>query len=71
MEPERPTRPGLPFGAKVLAVLVLLFLAWVAFSFVFSLVGRAIALLGYVVVAVVAYYVGKFSGRTSGRADSP
>jgi hypothetical protein len=36
--------------------------AWIALSFIFSLASRAIALLGYVVVAVVAYFFGKAVG---------
>jgi hypothetical protein len=64
-EPERPTRPGLPLSVKLIGVAVLAVAAWIALSFVFAVAGRAIALLGYVVVAVIAYYVGKFAGRSS------
>ena len=41
---------------------------WIALSFVFSLASRAVALLGYVVVAVVAYFFGKAVG-SAGRGD--
>jgi membrane protein DedA with SNARE-associated domain len=34
---------------------------------VFSLARAAVALLGYVVVAVIAYWIGKFVGRSERR----
>jgi hypothetical protein len=65
-ENDRPTsRPGAPVWAKLFVIGVLAVGAWIALSFVFAIAGRAIALLGYLVVAVIAYYVGKAVGRAS------
>jgi hypothetical protein len=59
---------GLPFpvGAWLVGIAALLVGGWIVFTFVFTAVRATIALLGYAVVAVVAYYVGKSVGRTSG-----
>jgi hypothetical protein len=59
-------RPGLPVGAWIVAAVILLIAGWIVLGFVFAAARAAIALLGYVVVAVVAYYVGKAVGRSSG-----
>lgn len=62
---EDTRRPGAPLWAKLFVIGVLAVGAWIALSFVFALVGRALALVGYIVVAVLAYYVGKAVGRSS------
>jgi hypothetical protein len=59
-------RPGLPVGTWIVAAVILLIAGWIVLGFVFAAARAAIALLGYVVVAVVAYYVGKAVGRSSG-----
>jgi hypothetical protein len=65
-ESESPTdRPGASAWAKLFMIGVLAVGAWIALSFVFAIAGRAIALLGYLVVAVIAYLVGKAVGRAS------
>ncbi|MGH9015560.1 MAG: hypothetical protein ACRDZ1_16720 [Acidimicrobiia bacterium] len=64
------TRPAVPLGVKLVVIGVLVVGAWVALSFVFAIVGRAIALVGYLVVALVAYQAGKAVGRAS-RDDEP
>jgi hypothetical protein len=64
------TRPAVPLSVKLVVIGVLVVGAWVALSFVFAIVGRAIALVGYLVVALVAYQVGKAVGRAS-RDDEP
>jgi hypothetical protein len=62
---EEIRRPGTPLWAKLFVIGALAVGAWIALSFVFALVGRAVALVGYIVVAVLAYYVGKAVGRAS------
>lgn len=59
---ERPTTPA---TAKVGGILVLALLAWLLFGSALSVVKAAIALIGYVVVAFVAFNVGKVVGRKS------
>lgn len=58
-------KPAAPLWAKLFVLGVIIVAGWVALSFVFAIVGRAVALLGYVVVAVLAYFVGKAVGRSS------
>ena len=63
---DRPDRRSAgPVWAKLFVVGLLAVGAWIALSFVFAIAGRAIALLGYLVVAVIAYFVGKAVGRAS------
>ncbi|HEX6310489.1 MAG TPA: hypothetical protein VF152_02555 [Acidimicrobiia bacterium] len=64
-EIPRPSKEGAPLWAKLFVIGLFAVGAWIALSLVFALVGRAIALVGYVVVAVVAYFVGKAVGRAS------
>ena len=59
---ERPTTPA---TAKVGGIIVLALLAWLLFGSALSIVKAAIALIGYVVVAFVAFNVGKVVGRKS------
>ncbi len=59
-------RPAAPVWAKLVALGVIIVVGWIALSFVFAIVGRAVALLGYVLVAVIAYFIGKTVGRSSG-----
>jgi hypothetical protein len=61
-------RPTAPIWAKLFVLGVCAVGVWIALSFVFSLASRAVALLGYVVVAVVAYFFGKAVG-SAGRGD--
>ena len=61
-------RPTTPVWAKLFVIGVFAVGAWIALSFIFSLASRAIALLGYVVVAVVAYFFGKAVG-SAGRGE--
>jgi putative flippase GtrA len=49
----------------VIGVVVLALLAWLLLGSALSVVRAAIALAGYVIVAVVAYLVGRWVGRHS------
>ena len=64
MEDET-SRPTLPLGVKVIGFAVLAVVAWFVFLWLSAAVRTAFALLGYVVVAVVAYFFGKAVGRAS------
>ncbi len=66
VEGDSPTgRPSAAPWARLFVIGLLVVGAWIALSFVFAIAGRAIALLGYLVVAVIAYFVGKAVGRAS------
>ncbi|MGQ0804091.1 MAG: hypothetical protein ACT4PI_09540 [Actinomycetota bacterium] len=58
-------RPTTPLWAKLFVIGLLAVGAWIALSFVFAIVGRAIALAGYVIVAIIAYFIGKAVGSAS------
>ncbi len=58
-------RPAASVWAKLFVLGLFAVGAWISLSFVFAIAGRAIALIGYLVVAVIAYYVGKAVGRAS------
>jgi len=59
---ERPTTPA---SAKLVGLLVLGLLAWLLFGSALTIVRAAIALVGYIVVGVVAFTIGKSVGRRS------
>jgi hypothetical protein len=59
------SKPTAPFWAKLVVLGVFAVAAWIALSFVFAIVGRAIALAGYVIVAIIAYFIGKSVGSAS------
>ncbi|HWW45849.1 MAG TPA: hypothetical protein VN180_12340 [Acidimicrobiia bacterium] len=60
---EQASRPRAPWSLKAFGVVVLALLAWLLLGSAIS-VGRAVvALAGYVLVAFVAYTVGKWVGR--------
>lgn len=56
-------RPTTPTSVKVVGIVVLALLAWLLFGSALSIVRAGLALFGYVVVAVIAYQLGKASGR--------
>lgn len=60
------SKPTASLGARLFVIGIFAVGAWIALSFVFAIVGRAIALAGYVIVAIVAYFIGKAVGRASG-----
>jgi hypothetical protein len=60
---EQASRPRAPWSLKAFGVVVLALLAWLLLGSAIS-VGRAVvALAGYVLIAFVAYTVGKWVGR--------
>jgi hypothetical protein len=63
-------RPSTPTSVKVVAVVVIGLLAWLLFGSALSVLRAGLALFGYVVVALIAYQLGKASGRRSRRDDS-
>ena len=58
-------RPTTPLSAKIGGVVVLVLLGWLLFGSALSVVRAAIALVGYVVVGLVAFNIGKLVGRKS------
>jgi hypothetical protein len=58
-------RPATPLTAKIGGIVVLVLLGWLLFGSALSVLRAAIALVGYVVVAFVAFNIGKVVGRKS------
>ena len=58
-------RPATPLTAKIGGIVVLILLGWLLFGSALTVGKAAIALIGYVVVAFVAFNVGKVVGRKS------
>jgi hypothetical protein len=59
------SKPTAPLWARLFVLGLFAVGAWIALSFVFAIVGRAIALAGYVIVAIIAYFIGRAVGRAS------
>ncbi len=58
-------RPTTPLTAKIGALVVLVLLGWLLFGSALTVVRAAIALIGYIVVGLVAFNIGKVVGRKS------
>lgn len=58
-------RPRAPASLRVVGVVVLALLAWLLLGSALGIARAVIALAGYVIVAVVAYLIGKWVGRHS------
>jgi 4-amino-4-deoxy-L-arabinose transferase-like glycosyltransferase len=56
-------RPRAPWSLRLIGVGVLALLAWLLFGSALSVVRAVVALAGYVVVAFLAYVIGKWVGR--------
>jgi hypothetical protein len=59
-------RPTTSLTAKVFAVVVMVVVAWILLRVTFATVRLAFALAGYIIVAFLAYQLGKWVGRHSG-----
>jgi hypothetical protein len=64
------TPPGIPLWFKVGLVIVAAVAVWLAVGLLFATVRVALAFAGYVIVAFLAYQVGKWVGRSS-PSDEP
>lgn len=58
-------RPTTPWSAKLGGIVVLVLLGWLLFGSAISVVRAVIALIGYIVVGLVAFNVGKVVGRNT------
>jgi hypothetical protein len=56
-------RPSTPASARILGVVVLIVAAMLVFGLGLSAVKAVVALFGYIVVAIIAFFVGRFVGR--------
>ena len=65
MTVEQASRPRAPWSLRAVGIVVLALLAWLLLGSALSVARAAIALAGYVIVAFVAYMVGKWVGRHS------
>jgi hypothetical protein len=59
------TSPGIPLWFKVGLVIVAAIAVWLAVGLLFATLRVALAFAGYVIVAFLAYQVGKWVGRSS------
>jgi hypothetical protein len=56
---------GLPWYVVVAIVILLAFAVWLAVGLIFATLRFALAIAGYIIVAFLAYQVGKWVGRSS------
>ena len=59
------TPPGIPLWFKVGLVIVAALAVWLAVGLLFATLRVALAFAGYIIVAFLAYQVGKWVGRNS------
>jgi hypothetical protein len=59
------TGGGVPWPVTIAIVLVLAVAAWLAIGLIFTTLRLALAFAGYIIVAFLAYQVGKWVGRNS------
>ncbi len=57
--------PGIPWWFKVGLVIVAAIAVWLAIGLLFATLRLALAFAGYVIVAFLAYQIGKWVGRSS------
>jgi hypothetical protein len=62
--------PGVPWWFKVGLVIVAAIAVWLAVGLLFATLRLALAFAGYVIVAFLAYQLGKWVGRNSA-GDEP
>ena len=63
------TSPGIPLWFKVGLVIVVAIGVWIAVGLLFATLRLALAFAGYVIVAFLAYQLGKWVGRNSNRDE--
>jgi hypothetical protein len=59
------TTPGIPLWFKVGLVIVAAIAVWLAVGLLFATLRLALTFAGYIIVAFLAYQVGKWVGRNS------
>jgi hypothetical protein len=62
----RPDRARTSWGMRLLGIAVVIIVAWVLLFPILSIASSLLALALYVIIAFVAYQVGKAVGRSSG-----
>ena len=70
MASEYDGAPGVPWWFKVGLVIVAAIAVWLAVGLLFATLRLALAFAGYVIVAFLAYQLGKWVGRNSA-GDEP
>lgn len=63
------TSPGIPLWFKIGLVIVAAIAVWLAVGLLWSTLRLALAFAGYVIVAFLAYQIGKWVGRSSAREE--
>jgi hypothetical protein len=59
------TGQGVPWPVKIAFIIVLAIAVWLAVGLIFATLRFAFAIAGYIIVAFLAYQVGKWVGRNS------
>jgi hypothetical protein len=59
------TTSAIPWPVKIAFVILLAFVVWLAVGLIFTTLRLAFAFAGYIIVAFLAYQVGKWVGRSS------
>jgi hypothetical protein len=59
------TTPAIPWPVKLAFVILIAFGVWLAIGLIFTTLRLALAFAGYIIVAFLAYQVGKWVGRNS------
>ena len=63
--PEDLERPRTPLSVKIIGLAVVVIVAWVVLLPLFNIAASLLALALYVIIAFLAYQVGKAVGRSS------
>lgn len=63
------TGGGMPWPVTIAIILALAVAVWLAVGLVFATLRFAFAIAGYIIVAFLAYQVGKWVGRSSAREE--
>jgi hypothetical protein len=59
------TTSAIPWPVKIAFIILLAFAVWLAVGLIFATLRFALAIAGYIIVAFLAYQVGKWVGRNS------
>lgn len=59
------TGSAIPWPVKIAFVILIAFAVWLAVGLIFTTLRLALAFAGYIIVAFLAYQVGKWVGRSS------
>ncbi len=62
-------RSDIPWTVKLVGIIVLGIVVWLAVGFIFATLRFALAIAGYIIVGFLGYELGKWVGRGSSKAE--